>query len=69
MEFNESFGNNLKYLREQHCITQLQLSRETGIAQSKISRWEAGINAPSLYDALVLSDYYGMTVNEIAKLD
>ena len=58
MEFNESFGNNLKYLREQH-----------GIAQSKISRWEAGINAPSLYDALVLSDYYGMTVNEIAKLD
>lgn len=69
MDFYEKFGKNLKELREQNNMTQMELSNATGISQSKLSRWEAGINLPSLQDILKLSDYYGLSVNEIARLD
>jgi len=47
---------NLKRLREVHGLSQSEISRRTGINQTRLSRWEAGDVASAADAALVLAD-------------
>ena len=46
------FGNNLKTLRLQNGLTQVQVAQKLGVTKSVISAYETGIRLPS-YDILI----------------
>lgn len=69
MDKRELIAKNLKSNREQLSLTQSALARKTGINQAKISRWEAGINLPSILDCMTLAEFYGMTLDELLEND
>ena len=45
----------IKSLREGHKLSQTEISRRTGIPQSRLSRWEAGETPTGADDALKLA--------------
>lgn len=57
--------NNLKLLRKQRGLTQLQLQLATGIEQSLISKFESGQRIPPMDTLLVLADFYGVSIDYI----
>ncbi|MDE7453128.1 MAG: helix-turn-helix domain-containing protein [Clostridia bacterium] len=65
MENREKIAKSLSSLRTQYGLSQSELSRKTGISQAKISRWEAGINLPSILDCIVLAEFYEITLDEL----
>ena len=65
MDYGILLGNSLKYWRETANLTQSALARETGIHQCMISRWEAGINLPSIVDLITLAEFYKISLDEL----
>lgn len=59
------YGEELRYQREQHNLSQMELSRKTGIKQQNISRWESGEVLPNIDFCVKLADFYGITLDEL----
>lgn len=58
-------GNFLVSLRKEKNITQQQLADILQVSVKAVSKWECGEGYPSLQSLKDLSDFYGVTVNEI----
>lgn len=58
-------GEFLKNLRVEKGLTQSQLAETIGSTNKTVSRWETGTYLPPVEMLLILSDFYGVTVNEI----
>lgn len=58
-----NIGNNLKNHRETQGISQLELSKATGITQAAISRWEDNKRVPNIESCIILADYYGISID------
>ncbi len=56
------FAERLKELREEKNLSQVQLSKETGIGQSSINYYESGLRSPNVITLVILSRYFGVTV-------
>ena len=63
------YGIELKYQREVNNLSQSQLSKETGIKQQNISRWENDEAIPSIANCEILADFYGITLDELVGRD
>lgn len=51
----------LKDLRERRCMTQTEVASEAGIAHwQSLSRWESGQKKPSMKNAKLLGEFYGV---------
>lgn len=48
-ECNREFGERLMKMMRRKCVTQTELSEQTGLTQSQISNYINGINSPSFY--------------------
>lgn len=53
-----SFRNNLKMLREEHCLTQIELAKQTGLSTITIRSYEAGRREPTGKTLCKLSIYF-----------
>lgn len=62
------FPKRLKELRMERNISQLQLARETKISQSAIAKWELGKTEPTASALIVLSEYFGESVDFLLGL-
>lgn len=60
---NKFSGKLLKQIRIENNLTQEQLAKNVGVSGANISRWEAGIQEPSLNCYIRLSDYFGVSLN------
>ncbi|CUR59206.1 Transcriptional regulator, XRE family [metagenome] len=58
-------GPRLRHLRQRRDITLSDLSAETGISTSTLSRLEAGLRRPTLEQLLPLARAYGVTLDEL----
>lgn len=58
-------GNFLVSLRKEKNITQQQLADILQVSVKSVSKWECGEGYPSLQSLKDLSDFYGVTVDEI----
>ena len=58
-------GPRLKQLRQRRDITLSDLSEETGISTSTLSRLEAGLRRPTLEQLLPLARAYGVALDEL----
>lgn len=58
-------GKYLSELRHQHNFSQEELGEKIGVTNKTISRWETGKYLPPVDALQMLSDLYGVTINEI----
>lgn len=61
----DAVGPRLKQLRQGRGITLSDLSTETGISTSTLSRLEVGLRRPTLEQLLPLARAYGVTLDEL----
>ncbi len=58
---------NLRTLRKTHGLSQLSLQMKTGIEQALLSKYETGARIPPTETLLILSDFYGVSIDYILK--
>ena len=64
-----TIGERLKELRFEKNISQMQLSLATGLSQSAIARWELGKSEPTASALIVLSKFFGESVDYLLGLE
>lgn len=57
--------NNLKFLRKEKHLTQLQLQMNTGIDQALISKFENGERIPPTDTLVLLADFFDTSTDYI----
>lgn len=62
-----SLATNLSTLRKKHGLTQMELAEKLSVSRQAISRWEVGAAVPSTDNLKILSDLYGVSVDDILK--
>ena len=55
--------NNLKFLRKNRGLTQIQLQIATGIEQALLSKFERGERIPPTETLIILADFYGESID------
>ena len=63
-----NFSERLKELREEKNISQMELSKATGISQSAIARWELNKTEPTVSALITLSKYFNESVDYLLGL-
>lgn len=61
----QRIGQFLAQLRKERGLTQEQLAQELGTSNKTISRWETGAYLPPVEMLQLLSEMYGLTINEL----
>ena len=62
MEYN--FENNrIAELRKEKGLSQRQLAKEIGTSQANLSRWEQGLNEPSIMECWKIADYFDVSID------
>lgn len=61
----DAVGPRLRELRQRRDVTLNELSAETGISTSTLSRLEAGLRRPTLEQLLPLAASHGVTIDEL----
>lgn len=65
MEIN--FKNNkIADLRKEKGLSQRQLAKEICTSQANLSRWEQGLNIPSIIECWKLADYFDVTIDVLS---
>lgn len=55
----------LREVRKSRCFEVDELSASLGVRENTVYRWERGVSAPTLYDALRMAELLGTPVTEI----
>lgn len=56
-------NNKIAELRKNLQLTQQQLAQEIGTSQANLSRWEKGLNEPSIIECWKLADYFDISID------
>ena len=57
------FARRLRRLRERRGISRKVLSELCGMSRNTIERYERGERVPNLADAVVLADFFGVSID------
>lgn len=60
-----SVAEKIKTLRKSKGMSQKKLGEELGVKQNTIHSWETGRNEPTIFNCIVLADYFGITLDEL----
>ena len=63
-----NIGERLIELRNEKNISQMELSKATGISQSAIARWELNKSEPTASAIVILSKYFGESADYLLGL-
>ncbi len=63
----KSFGKQLKKLRESHGMTTSGLSAAIGVKETEFSLWENGEKLPSLEQAAMIANAFGVTLDVLTE--
>lgn len=63
MKFNEK----LLTIRKKQGLSQEELGLELQVSRQTISKWESGQSYPDFQRLVLLSDYFGMSLDELVK--
>ena len=61
--------NRLKKLRDEKGLSTDKVANDLGIQRKTLKNWENGETSPKLNDAIMLADYYGVSLEYIAMRD
>lgn len=58
------FSNNkIAELRKVQGLSQRQLAKEVGTSQANLSRWEQGLNEPSIIECWKIADFFCVSLD------
>lgn len=60
-------GNTIRKLREAKKLTQAQLAEKLDVSDKAVSKWETGQSYPDFQRLVLLSDYFGMSLDELVR--
>lgn len=60
-----NFNEKLIELRKSKHLSQEELGHELGVSRQTISKWESAQSYPDFQRLVLLSDYYGLTLDEL----
>ena len=59
-----TFNNNkITELRNEKGLSQRTLAKELGTSQANLSRWEQGLNQPSIIECWKIADYFDVSID------
>ena len=58
-------ADRIKNLREQHLLTQMELSKKLGITRSSVNAWEMGLSTPTTQYIVALSKLFHVSADYI----
>lgn len=62
------FGERLKELRTEQNMSQMALSKATGISQSALARWELNKSEPTASAIVILAKFFGESTDYLLGL-
>ena len=62
-----NFHEKLVSLRKSMGLSQEELGAEIKVARQTISKWESGQSYPDFQRLVLLSDYFGLTLDELVR--
>lgn len=63
------FGERLKDLRQERNLSALKLSRELGVDDTTIGRWEKGLMVPNIVHLYRIAVYFGVSADYLIGLE
>lgn len=61
--YKETFHQRIKEIRKEIGLTQTYVSAETGISQSKLSKYESGELEPNIEQLGILAEFYNISID------
>jgi transcriptional regulator with XRE-family HTH domain len=65
----DKFAYNLTFLKKKTNKTQSDIAFQVNKAKQTISGWENGVSEPSMKDLVILSDFFGVSIDELVNAD
>ncbi len=65
----ETFGEKLRYLRQEKSIGQIQLAKDLDVGKSTISLWEQDKCEPTLSKLIAMAKYFNVSIDYLAGLE
>jgi len=62
---NDRLGTALKVQRTLKHVSQEKMAEDLNISRSKVSSWETGRREITLYDAIIISDYFNVSMDNL----
>ena len=62
-----AFGERLQELRRARGMTQEDFAAQLKVSRQTISKWESAQSYPDFQRLVLLSDYFGLTLDELVK--
>lgn len=63
-----NFKENLKVLRQERGVGQVELARAIGVSKGIISLWENGLREPSMSSLVMLANYFGISLDDLVGM-
>lgn len=63
------FKTNLKNLRLEKKIGQVELAKQLGVSKGIISLWENGLREPSMTSLIALAKFFGVSIDFLVGLE
>ena len=63
------FGENLKILRVEKKIGQVELAHRLGVSKGIISMWENGLREPTMSSLITLAQFFGVSIDYLVGLE
>ena len=57
--------NNIVELRQNANLSQVKLAQALRTSQANISRWEKGLNEPSILECWKIADFFGVSIDYV----
>ena len=65
MAYQNKFKDNLKMLRQEKKLGQVELAKIIGVSKGIISLWENGLREPNLYSLITLAKFFDISIDEL----
>ena len=66
---NNVFGQTLIELRKENEIGQIELAKALNVSKGIISLWETGLREPGMNSLILLSKYFGVSIDYLVGLE
>lgn len=63
------FKNNLKQLRHERGLGQVELAKQIGVSKGVISLWENGLREPNLSSLIAIASFFKISIDELVGFD
>ena len=68
MVYQNKFKDNLKELRQEKNLGQVELAKAIGVSKGVISLWENGLREPTMCSLIILAQFFNISIDELVGL-